>query len=31
VGVAQRWEDLGERLDWPSVDLYYRLQAALPF
>jgi hypothetical protein len=31
VGVAQRGEDLGVRLDWPSVDLYYRIQAALPF
>lgn len=31
VGVAQRWRDLGERLDWESVDLYYRVRAALPF
>lgn len=31
LGVAQRWNDLGERLDWDSVDVYYRLQAALPF
>ncbi len=31
VGVAQRWRDVGERFDWEHIDLYYRLQAVLPF
>jgi hypothetical protein len=31
VGVAQRWRDVGERLDWEHVDLYYRIRATLPF
>ena len=31
VGVAQQWDDLGETVDWDAIDLYYRVQAALPF
>ncbi len=31
VGVAQRWRDLGETVEWDAVDLYYRIQASLPF
>jgi hypothetical protein len=31
VGAAQRWADLGERFDWDHIDLYYRIQAVLPF
>jgi hypothetical protein len=31
VGVAQRWDDLGETVEWDAVDLYYRIQATLPF
>jgi outer membrane protein assembly factor BamA len=31
VGVAQRWRDLGEHFDWDHIDLYYRIQAVLPF
>ncbi|MEM1044254.1 MAG: M48 family metalloprotease [Bacteroidota bacterium] len=31
LGVAQRWRDLGETVEWDAVDLYYRVQAALPF
>lgn len=31
VGVAQRWRDVGERLEWDRLDLHYRIQASLPF
>jgi hypothetical protein len=31
VGVAQRWRDLGETVEWDAIDLYYRVQATLPF
>ncbi len=30
-GVAQRWRDLGATIDRESLDLYYRIQATLPF
>ena len=31
LGVAQRWRDLGETVEWDAIDLYYRVQATLPF
>ncbi len=31
VGVAQRWRDLGATVEWDTIDLYYRVQATLPF
>ena len=31
VGVAQQWDDLGETVEWDALDIYYRLQATLPF
>ncbi len=31
LGVAQRWRDLGRTAEWDTVDLYYRVQATLPF
>ncbi len=31
LGVAVPWGDLDENLAWGDVDLYYRLQAAVPF
>lgn len=31
VGVAQRWRDVGETVEWDALDVYYRVQATLPF
>ncbi|MDX1531054.1 MAG: hypothetical protein R3362_05975, partial [Rhodothermales bacterium] len=31
LGVAQRWDVLGESVEGDDVDLYYRVQAVLPF
>ncbi len=31
LGLAQRWRDLGETVEWDAIDLYYRVQATLPF
>ncbi len=31
LGVAQRWDLLGESVDLDDLDVYYRLQATLPF
>ncbi len=31
LGVAQQWDDLGRTVEWDAVDLYYRVQATLPF
>jgi len=31
LGVAVPWGALGADLAWADVDLYYRLQAAVPF
>ena len=31
LGVAQRWRDLGQTVEWDALDLYYRVQATLPF
>ena len=31
LGVAQQWDDLGRTVEWDTVDLYYRIQATLPF
>ncbi|MDX1418664.1 MAG: hypothetical protein R3181_01750 [Rubricoccaceae bacterium] len=31
LGVAVPWGELDENLAWDDVDLYYRLQAAVPF
>ncbi|MCH8030891.1 MAG: hypothetical protein IIB09_03620 [Bacteroidetes bacterium] len=31
IGVAAPWGELDENLVWDDVDLYYRVQAAVPF
>jgi hypothetical protein len=31
LGVAQQWDDLGATVAWDAIDLYYRVQAPLPF
>lgn len=31
IGVATPWNELNENLVWDDVDLYYRIQAAVPF
>ncbi len=31
LGLAQRWRDLGATVEWDRIDLYYRVQASLPF
>ena len=31
IGVATPWAELDENLVWDDVDLYYRVQAAVPF
>ncbi|MEP0548570.1 MAG: BamA/TamA family outer membrane protein [Rhodothermales bacterium] len=31
LGVAQEWDDLGRTVEWDAIDLYYRIQATLPF
>ncbi len=31
LGIAAPWGELDENLVWDDVDLYYRVQAAVPF
>lgn len=31
LGIAQRWRDVGRTVEWDALDLYYRVQATLPF
>ena len=31
LGIAQPWRDVGRTVEWDALDLYYRVQATLPF